>query len=125
MNPNDYLSLFALTIAVVAGGGFGLQRQRLAALRGDVGDLNERVTIRDVTIADLERKDREKDARISELGIELKHAEQMALREQAWSDLDAHLAEHHREALEGLTRIEAGIAELARLARLLEEHGKL
>lgn len=108
-DPHDLLSLFALCIAIVAGGGFGLQRSRLTGLRGDVRDLTERVTIRDLTIADLQRKDVEKDAKLDRLEVELHHAEAMATRNQEWLDLDKHLGDHHKEAMRRLNRIERAV----------------
>lgn len=109
MNPNDLVTYFSFAVALVAGGGFGLQRQRVSALRADLDDARARVgDLREDLSA--EKQDRVADeARITRLESDLRHAEAMALRESKWADLDKHLDEHHQQAMKAWRELRAAI----------------
>lgn len=112
MDFGTLLSYVSVVVALVAGGGLGLQRSRVAALRGDLEDERGRnKTLRD-DVADLKLKDLDKDGKIGQLTSDLRHAEALALREQKWLDLDAHLDLHHQAAMAAWVDIKSAIEAL-------------
>lgn len=120
MELNNLLSSVAVVVALVAGGGLGLQRSRVSALRGDVTDLTNRVTARDQVIAELKVSDAEKDARISRLEIDLEHAEKMATGEKRWMEMRDDFRKHRTDLMARLLEMQkAGTATDANTREVL------
>lgn len=109
MDANSLLSAVAVTVALVSGGGLGLQRQRVSGLRGDVVDLQNRVEARDARIAELEKKDIDKDGQLQRLRSDLVHAEKLATGEAHWVALGEQLDAHHTESMAALRSIGASL----------------
>jgi hypothetical protein len=131
MDVSNVLAAVASIIAIIAGGGVGLQRSRVALLRGDLEDeknrhAGTRLDVQDlkVRLADqaaeaatakaeassqIARLRASTDAKIAALESDLRHAEALALRETKWADLDVHLDEHHQESMRILREIRDGL----------------
>lgn len=111
MDVSNVLNAVAVIVALVAAGGLGLQRSRVALLRGDLLDEQGRNKTLRQDVADLKVRDTEKTAKITQLQSDLRHAEALALRETKWADLDSHLDVHHKETLKMLGSIRQSIEQ--------------
>lgn len=112
MDSTTAVTWASFFIALVAGGGFTLQQQRVAALRSDLIDSSKRVEGLRGDLLDAERERVDDRTRIAQLESDLRHSEQMATGAAHWKALDEHLDNHHRESMKAWAGIKTEIHKL-------------
>lgn len=112
MDFTSLLSAIAVVVALVAGGGLGLQRQRVTLLRSDLDDARKRVDDLRGVLVDAERERATDRTRIATLESDLRHAEQMVTGEAHWAKFGDQLTNHHTAAMK---KQDAALEKLATL----------
>lgn len=112
MDSTTALTWVSFFIALVAGGGLTLQRQRVTILRGDLEDARKRVEDLRGDLVEAERERSDDRTRIATLEGDLRHAERMATGEAQWTKFGEQLSSHHTAAM---SKQDQTLAKLATL----------